>query len=105
MYNINNRTLNYALVADENTTEFFFPAEAVYKNRDFVISKSGNELTFKNKDAQYTIYQTVKMGKIIEVGVWVTIKGKRYDLKGDIQSLKGHIHTNAISTLDNVYNE
>lgn len=105
LYNINDRTLNYVLIDGEDISEFFYPIKTVYKNRDFVVSNSGNELIFKNKDVQYKIYQTVKTGSITGLGVLVTVKGKEYDLKGDVKTLKGDINKNAIVKLDNVFNE
>jgi len=103
LYNLNDRTLNYVLINGEDTSEFFYPIQTVYKNPDFIVSISGNELTFRNKDVQYKIYQKFKTGQLTDIGVLVSVESKEYDLKGDIKSLKGNINKKAISKLDNVY--
>src|SRR6185369_18098184 len=58
LYNINDRTLNYALLRKDSTVEFFFPIETVYKNPDFRFDSSatGLSVTFTNKTATYKIY-------------------------------------------------
>jgi hypothetical protein len=50
LYNINDRTLNYALLR-KDTVEFFFPIETVYKNPDFRFDSSatGLSVTFTTK--------------------------------------------------------
>jgi hypothetical protein len=105
LYNINDRTLNYVLIADDDRSEFFYPIETEYKNRDFVVNTSGNELIFENANARYKIYQKVNGSKITDVGIEVTVNGKRHQLKGDVQSLKGRIDKDKILKLDNVYAE
>jgi hypothetical protein len=105
LYNLNDRILNYVLIENEDIPEFSFPIEVVYKGRDFVVNNSGNELTFKNKDAQYKIYQMVNDGRITDLGLIVTFKGKRYIMKGELKTLKGSISKKEILKLDNVYNE
>ena len=51
------------------------------------------------------IYQTIKGGEIVEVGIRVQINGKTYDLKGDVTTLKGNIDAKKTIKLDNVYGE
>lgn len=105
LYNINNRTLNYVLIRGTDIPEFYFPLKTVYKNRDFIISNSGNKITFNNKNVQYQIYKVETSGIIQDLGVLVRIDGKEYNLKGDIDSYNADFDIERIVKLDNVYNE
>ena len=105
LYNINDRTLNYVLIVNENIPEFFFPIKTIYKNRDFIVNNLGNEISFVNEDVHYKIYQKTKNGVIVDIGINVKVKEKQYDLKGDINTLKGSIEKAKILKLYNVYEE
>lgn len=87
LYNINDQTLNYALLRPDGLVEFFYPIEAVYENPDFRLNKAESQLTFHNKEATYKIY--VEESK--KVGIKVELAGKIYDLKGDVKTLKGKL--------------
>jgi len=62
VFNINDRTLNYALVKANDKVEFSYPTNSADKNPDFTLSASRNELYFKNASAEYKIYQKVNAG-------------------------------------------
>lgn len=100
LFNINDRTLNYALVGEEDIVEFNYPIETVYANPDFTLMNGGNDLVFNNDNAEYKIYQISIGGKISSVGILVKANGKTYDLKGDITTIKGNLSN--IPKLDNV---
>lgn len=100
LFNINDRTLNYALVGEEDVVEFNYPVETIYANPDFTLMNGSNDLLFKNNNAEYKIYQINASGKITAIGIVVKVNGKTYDLKGDITTLKGSL--SKIPKLDNV---
>jgi len=100
LFNINDRTLNYALLSEDDRVEFSYPVETVYANPDFTLSNDGNNLLFKNNDAAYKVYQIITNNMITGIGVLVIVNGKTYDLKGDIKSLSGNLKK--ITKLDNV---
>ncbi len=105
VFNINNRILNYTFMASDQTVEFSYPIESVYKNPDFKINKKEDRLIFENKNATYEIYEIRKLGNLDKIGVIVKVNGKRYDLKGDLSSLKGCLKNIKEVKLDNVIYE
>mgnify|MGYP007126627695 FL=1 len=70
--------------------EFIYPPINLKENQSYpFIYESNNgidELIFNNGWAEYRIYETKN-----SVGVKVIRKGKTHDIKGDYQSLKGHL--------------
>jgi hypothetical protein len=99
LFNINDRTLNYALIQKNGEVEFSYPIEVVYQNSDFKVKNSvaGNTANFKNKDASYQIYESAG-----SLGIKVTIKGTVYDFKGVAASKKGSLAELLKVKLDNV---
>lgn len=99
LFNINDRTLNYALLQKNGEVEFSYPIEIVYQNPDFKVqtSTAGNKAIFKNKDASYEIYESSA-----SVGVKVILKGTTYDFKGIAGSKKGSLNGLLKTRLDNV---
>jgi len=100
LFDLNDRTLNYALVKANDKVEFNYPTNSVNDEAGFTLSASRNELTFKNASAEYKIYQKVNTGRIEAVGILVKAGGKEYDLKGDVKTLKGSLKD--IPALDNL---
>lgn len=92
VFSINNQLLTYALLRPDETVEFSYPVEAVYENPDFTINQAGNKLTFSNENAIYEIYQHSLKTKINQIGILVKVNGKSYNLKGDLQSVKGNLN-------------
>lgn len=107
LYNINDRTLNYALIHSDNTIEFYFPIEDEYKTPDFGIKTSSilNELTFKNKGVTYKIYQNKSKQGVLEIGILVDNNGKIFNLHGEVSTLKGGLNRSDIIELENVFTE
>ena len=107
LYNINDTILNYALIHNDNTIEFYFPLEVEYKRPDFAIRSSSvlSELSFANKGVKYKIYQKTTNSQIKEVGIIVNSNGKEFKLQGDLTSLKGNLQKSKIIELDNVIDE
>ncbi len=99
LYNINDRTLNYAFIHEDNTVEFSYPIETVYKNPDFKFdsSSTNRSVTFTNKDATYKIYDLPS-----KLGIEIKVDGKIYNLVGDIQTRKGGLDNLLKVQLDNV---
>jgi hypothetical protein len=99
LYNINDRTLNYALLRKDSTVEFFFPIETVYKNPDFRFDSSatGLSVTFTNKTATYKIYDRPN-----ELGVEINVGDKIYHLMGDEKTRTGSLRQLSKLRLDNV---
>ena len=79
--NKGNIKLNYPSTNSDNENQrFTYKKGAKYK-----------EVSFSRKDAQYTVYQERKGKQISRVGIIVIIGGKRYDLQGDIRTVKGRL--------------
>jgi hypothetical protein len=99
LYSINDRTLNYALVQKDSTVEFLYPIELVYKSADFQFdSNSGKlQLTFKNKNSTYKIYEQSS-----DIGIIINTEGKMYNWIGDSNTKRGSLDTLKKLKLDNV---
>lgn len=70
--------------------EFSFPTEMEYTNRDFIMDSTKNQLIFSNQNTVYQIYeQRNRNNTISKIGIKISINGKKYHLKGDINSIKG----------------
>lgn len=102
LFNINDRTLNYALIKRDSLVEFNYPIETISNNHDFKIDNKETKLIFNNGNTAYQIYENRKENKISSIGVLVTLNGKEYDLKGDLTTLKGTLRNIKIIKLDNV---
>lgn len=88
-------SLNYVLIIPDTEVEFSFPLEMEYTDRDFIMNRTKNRLTFRNQNAVYQIYeQKNRYSTIDKIGIKVSVNGKNYYLKGDVNSIKG--------TLDNI---
>ncbi len=97
LFNINDRTLNYAVINKNNTAEFSYPIETVYQAPDLIFDSKQNVLTFKNKN---TTYKIIDRGN--NVGIEINIDGKIYKWAGNIQTKKGTVSDLLITRLDNV---
>ncbi|HET8884734.1 MAG TPA: hypothetical protein VFM70_00100 [Salinimicrobium sp.] len=99
LYNINNRTLNYALVKKDQTVEFFFPIETIYKNPDFKFQKKNNScfLDFINKNTSYKIYE-----RDDELGIEIKSDGQIYNFAGSTKTKDGSLNSLSKINLDNV---
>ena len=102
VFKINDRTLNYVLIRPDETVEFSYPIETIYKNPDFEIDGNEEYLTFKTQDVVYKIYETHNQKGEVKAGVLVQVNGKSYDLKGDSNTVKGSLTNVKKVTLDNV---
>ena len=102
LYNLNDRTLNYALVDSIGDVEFSFPIETVYKNPDFRlrVTKNKSTLIFTNKNTTYKIYET-KDTNGNQIGIEVKIKDKTYDFQGYLKSKQGSLNDLLNVKLDN----
>ncbi|WP_103070402.1 XAC2610-related protein [Aquimarina sediminis] len=105
LFTINDRELNYVLLKPNKVVEFSYPIEAIYKNPDFRINKTESALTFNNKNVVYQIYEHREGNKVKEIGVYVKMNGKKYDLKGNLNSLKGSLQNVRKVKLDNVVDQ
>ena len=105
IYNINDRTLNYVLIRPDETVEFSYPIDIFHENIDFLINPSEDKLTFKNGGASYQVYEINNQNNIDKVGVIVEVNGKKYDLQGDLKSIKGALKNVSKLKLNNVKNQ
>ncbi|MBF7092047.1 hypothetical protein IUY40_10900 [Flavobacterium sp. ALJ2] len=97
LFNINDRTLNYALINKNDEVEFSYPINTVYQNPDFNFDRKNNTVTFKNKDVIYTIYDSNNT-----IGITITINGKTYNWTGNKTTKKGELTDITTTPLDNV---
>jgi hypothetical protein len=97
LFNINNRTLNYALIGKDGSVEFSYPIESVYKNPDFKFDTKINTITFQNKDAIYKIYSDTN-----SIGIEINLNSKMYNWTGNINTKKGDLKDLITAKLDNV---
>lgn len=77
--------------------EFYYPNDMSHQTSNFKYDKKNGKITFKNKDANYTIYD--KSGNI---GIDITYKGKTHRWKGNAKSRRGSIGKLLKGSLDNV---
>ena len=89
--------LCYVILDAKQNVEFYYPFEELRQTSDFIFYRKNGKLTFKNKDASYTIYD--KSGNI---GVDITYKGKTHRWKGNAKSRRGSIGELLKGSLDNV---
>lgn len=89
--------LCYVILDAKQNVEFYYPFEELRQTSDFIFYRKNGKLTFKNKDASYTIYD--KSGKI---GVDITYKGKTHQWKGNAKSRRGSIGKLLKGSLNNV---
>lgn len=115
-------TLYYAFQKKNGEVEFHYPGFVSFKQSnsndweeggDYImdnadeqpftlqISATSKKLTFANKSATYTIYET-KDESGSRVGIEVYTGGKKYDLAGDITTLKGSLSKLKGISLNNV---
>jgi hypothetical protein len=95
-----NQMLNYVLIRPDKTVEFSYPV--VTDNPDFWMDKNKNCLGFNNKNVTYEIYETAHGDTLKKIGVWVTVNGKSYDLKGDVNTVKGTLKNVKHTELENL---
>ncbi len=101
----NHQTLTYVFLKPDGQVEFSFPIQGYEKNIDFKINENSSKLTFSNGDVIYQIYETIENGSDKRVGVLVIINDKTYDLKGDLNTLKGSLKNIEVVKLHNVSEE
>ncbi|WP_291870610.1 hypothetical protein [Maribacter sp.] len=83
--------LQYQITNNENEIEFTFPTNNKNSTTNYFVydeTRNAYNLTFRNKNAIYTIYQNTLTD---EIGVLVTIDNETYNLKGKIETLNGSI--------------
>ena len=97
LFNINDRTLNYAVINKDDSVEFSYPIETIYQNPDFTFNKKENTIVFKNKNVTYKIYNDID-----KVGIQINIDGKLYDWSGNNMTKKGTLENLLVTKLDNV---
>lgn len=102
LYNINDRTLNYALVRKDNTVEFDYPVESVYQHPDFKFdcTPDNRSVTFSNKNATYKIEDHPN-----KLGIEITVGGQTYYLSGNQKTKTGGLDRLLSVQLDNVVNQ
>lgn len=102
LYNINDRTLNYALVRKDNTVEFDYPVESVYQHPDFKFdcTPDNRSVTFSNKNATYKIEDHPN-----KLGIEITVGGQTYYLSGNQKTKTGGLDRLLNVQLDNVVNQ
>ncbi len=96
------QTLNYCLMRPDQTIEFSFPYDAYSEPNTFKISNDKTYLKFTNKQVTYVIYEETKPHNNKKIGVNVYINGKKYQLKGDPNSLKGSLSDLKDTELENL---
>ncbi len=101
LYDLNQVSLNYVLIDQNDNVEFYYPKTVEYVEPDFSINSASSELIFLNKGVKYKIYQKMEKDIITQVGILVYTKNKTVDLKGDLKTLKGKLHSDIIG-LENV---
>ncbi|QKX04572.1 hypothetical protein HN014_06480 [Aquimarina sp. TRL1] len=95
--------LNYVLLKSEGElVEFSFPADNLIDAGRFAIDTSKSKLIFKNKEAIYEIYEKRKQDKVMAVGIYVYVNGKKYHLSGDLSTLQGAMQGISSEKLVNV---
>lgn len=97
LYNLDNYLLYYVILDAKKNVEFYYPNDMSHQTSNFKYDKKNGKITFKNKDANYTIYD--KSGKI---GVDITYKGKTHQWKGNAKSRRGSIGKLLKGSLNNV---
>jgi hypothetical protein len=97
LFNINNRTLNYAVIDKKGSVEFSYPLETIYKNQDFKFDSKGKTLTFKNKNTTYSIYDQES-----GIGINIITGGKTYNWIGNNSTKEGNLNELNKLNLDNV---
>jgi len=105
---LDDETLHYAFLKPNGVVEFSYPIGAIEDSNHFTISQNEDKLSFdsgNNSNITYQIYEERKQGALLRVGVLVTVNGKEYDLKGDINSLKGSLSNAKLERLENVIKE
>ena len=102
LYNINDRTLNYAIVCKNNTVEFAYPIETVYKYPDFKFNSSSksHSVAFVNDNVTYKIYDMPT-----KLGMEITVGDKTYNLVGNPKTRIGGLDKLLKLQLDNVVNQ
>ncbi len=84
--------LYYALLKTDESIEFYHPkpfydeTENGYVYGNFTYDSDDKTLKFKNKDAEYVLYETDN-----SIGIKVITKGKTYDMKGDYVTTNGSL--------------
>ncbi|UBM57806.1 hypothetical protein LAG90_13420 [Marinilongibacter aquaticus] len=98
LFGYNGKGLNYALIDERNNIEFSFPLDSKQVSHDFYLNNVGSAISFRNKDAQYEVYDRAPQ----HFGVRVKVGGKEYDMPGDISTKIGGL---SLKTLryENVY--
>ena len=84
--NFNDDRLCYVILDAKQNVEFYYPFDELQQMADFKFDRKNGKLTFKNKDASYTIYD--KSGNM---GIDITYKGKNHQWKGNPKSRRGNL--------------
>lgn len=93
-------TLNYVLLNGEDEVEFAFPFDAAGDDPKFLYNKKSNTLSFKNKDASYTIVNTKS-----KAGIEIRWNGKVTYWNAVLSTRKGDLNKIAATKLENVLSQ
>jgi hypothetical protein len=97
LFNNNDRTLNYVLIGEDDEVEFSYPIDSEDQKPDFNFDKAHNTITFKNKGATYTIYDTKD-----SIGITIKTADKTYNWIGNSTTKKGKLKDITATVFDNV---
>lgn len=84
--------LYYALLKPDETIEFYYPqpfydeTKENYVYGNFTYDSDDKTLKFKNKDAEYILYETDN-----SIGIKILTNGKTYDMKGNYETNIGSL--------------
>ena len=94
--------LGYLIVRPDSLVEFSYPMDNPM-DEDFVLSPNKDTLSFNNGETVYQIYEVRREGKLDEMGILVTVQGKKYTLQGDITTAKGSLQKLDVEHAYNVF--
>lgn len=92
LYSIDNHRLYFILTKDERIIEFYYPNDDGTMEQFFQMNKDANKLSFIKDGIEYTISQDSDSTSVENIGLIINTKGKKYEYKGDVNSLKGNLN-------------
>ncbi|QZT37401.1 hypothetical protein K5X82_00565 [Halosquirtibacter xylanolyticus] len=97
-----NSNLIYTFLKPNRLVEFSYPYHVDSDNIEFEINQDHETLTFYNGDIIYQVYERFDVLGNKEIGILVTIGNKKYDLKGEPNSLTGTLDDININKINNI---